>query len=183
MADQRRAPTGGHVIDNPISGERIVIRQSGADTHGELLSFDLFLPPGGHVPATHAHPAQEERFTVMAGEMRFRVGRHTIVAGSGDTVVVPPRTAHWFGNAAAVTTVARVEIRPALRMEELLERSGALGASRSWPGIVVPRLPDLAAVLLEFDRELVVPKLPALLVRLCLLPLAWLARRRATARV
>src|SRR5438309_8588032 len=101
---------GGHVIDNPISGERIVIRQSGADTDGCLLSFDLFLPPGGHVPATHAHPVQEERFTVTAGQMRFRVGRRTVLVDPGETVVVAPGTAHWFGNAATVTTIARVEI-------------------------------------------------------------------------
>src|SRR5712691_9159472 len=122
---------GGHVIDNTISGERIVIRQSSADTFGRLLSFDLFLPPGGHVPATHAHPVQEERFTVVAGQMRFRIGRRSILASPGDTVVVKPGTAHWFGNAATSTAVARVEIRPALRMEELLVRTGAIGAGSS----------------------------------------------------
>ena len=61
----------GRVIDNPISGERIVIRESGVQTGGRLLSFDLFLPPGGHVPARHVHPIQEEQFTVVAGRMRF----------------------------------------------------------------------------------------------------------------
>src|SRR4030081_3304155 len=109
---------GGQVIDNPITGERIVIRQSGADTDGRLLAFDLFLPPGGHVPATHAHPVQQERFTVVTGQLRFRVGQRTLLASPGETVVVEPGTAHWFGNAAAITTVARVEIRPALRMQE-----------------------------------------------------------------
>jgi quercetin dioxygenase-like cupin family protein len=182
MTDRHPGAAGGHVIDNPISGERIVIHQSGADTRGRLLAFDLFLPPGGHVPAAHAHPVQEERFTVVAGQLRFRVGRRTILASPGETITVAPGTAHWFGNTAPTTTVAHVEIRPALRMEELLQRSGAIGAGRSWPGIAVPRLPDLALVLLEFERELAVPQLPAFLVRLCLLPLAWLARRRATAR-
>src|SRR4030081_2891400 len=110
---------GGHVIDNPISGERIVIRQSGADTQGRLLSFDLFLPPGGHVPATHTHPVQEERFTVVTGRLRFRLDRRTLLANPGETVVVKPGTVHWFGNAAASSSVARVEIRPALRMQEL----------------------------------------------------------------
>src|SRR5689334_15211043 len=66
--DERR------VIVNPISGERIIIRVSGAETGGELLVFDLYLPPGGHVPAGHTHPSQEERFTLIEGLMRFRVG-------------------------------------------------------------------------------------------------------------
>jgi quercetin dioxygenase-like cupin family protein len=173
---------GGHVIDNPISGERIVIRRSGTDTHGRLLAFDLFLPPGGHVPATHAHPIQEERFTVVAGQMRFQVGRRSTLVSAGHTVVVKPGTAHWFGNVGPDTAVAHVEIRPALRMEELLERSGAIGAGGSSPGKLVPRLSDLALVLLEFERELAVPRIPAVLLRLLLLPVAWLARRRGSVR-
>src|SRR5258707_476359 len=122
---------GGHVIDNPISGERIVVRQSSAETDGQLLAFDLFLPPGGHVPATHAHSVQEERFTVVAGQMRFQIGRRSRLAGPGDTMLVKPGTAHWFGNVGPDAAVAHVEIRPALRMEELLERSGAIGAGAS----------------------------------------------------
>jgi quercetin dioxygenase-like cupin family protein len=175
MVDRRPGLTGGQVIDNPISGERIVIRQTGADTHGRLLSFDLFLPPGGHVPATHTHPVQEERFTVVTGRLRFRLDRRTLLANPGETVVVKPGTVHWFGNAAAGSSVARVEIRPALRMQELLERTGAIGVGSS-----LRRLPELAQVLLEFDRELAVPRVPARLVRLFLRPLAWLAPPRRT---
>ncbi len=70
-------------IHNPVSGERIVIRESGAQTGGELLSFDLHLPPGAHVPASHVHPAQEERFTVVAGRMRFRLGGRAMLADPG----------------------------------------------------------------------------------------------------
>jgi quercetin dioxygenase-like cupin family protein len=141
---------GGQVIDNPITGERIVIRQSGADTDGRLLAFDLFLPPGGHVPATHAHPVQEERFTVVEGQMRFQIGRRSMLVEPGQTIVVEPGAAHWFGNVGPETAVASVEIRPALRMQELLARSGAIGAGGSSPAKLVPRLPDLALVLLEF---------------------------------
>ena len=77
----------GRVIDNPVSGERIVIRQTGKETNGQLLSFDLFLPPGGHVPAAHAHPAQEELFTVVEGQLRFRVGRRTVLVAAGQSLL------------------------------------------------------------------------------------------------
>ncbi len=167
---------GGQVIDNPITGERIVIRQSGADTDGRLLAFDLFLPPGGHVPATHAHPVQEERFTVVEGHMRFQIGRRSMLVEPGQTIVVKPGVAHWFGNVGAGTALASVEIRPALRMQEL--RSGAIGAGGSSPAKLVPRLPDLALVLLEFERELAVPRIPRAVLRVLLQPVAWLARHR-----
>jgi mannose-6-phosphate isomerase-like protein (cupin superfamily) len=178
MTSQHEVRAAGRVIENPISGERIVIRESGADTDGRLLSFDLYLPSGAHVPARHVHPAQEERFTVVRGRMRFRLGRKTIVAGPGQTIVVAPGTAHWFGNASAEVAQARVEVRPALRMQELFETTEAMGRAGRFLGTRLPRLSDLALVLLEFQRELAVPDLPASLVRALLAPLAWLARRR-----
>jgi quercetin dioxygenase-like cupin family protein len=169
---------GTRVFDNPISGERIVIRLSGTETAGRLLCFDLYLPPGGHVPASHVHPGQEERFTVMSGRMRFRLGRRTIVASPGQTVVIAAGRAHWFGNGGAGIARARVEVRPALRMEELFEATEAMGLAGRLPGTRLPRLRDLAAVLLEFQAELAVPMVPAFLVRAALYPAAWLGRRR-----
>src|SRR5437016_2913696 len=68
------------VICNPISGEQILIHTSGAETNGKLLVFDLFLPPGRQVPSRHTHPIQEERFTILAGTMRFRLGWRSILA-------------------------------------------------------------------------------------------------------
>jgi quercetin dioxygenase-like cupin family protein len=166
------------VIVNPISGERIVIRQSGAQTGGELFSFDLYLPPGGHVPAGHVHPVQEERFTVIEGQMRFRIGRQTILARPGETVIVPPGKAHWFGAMDTQAAHAYVEARPALRMEEFFAENEALSLAGRLGGARLPRLTDLARILLEFRREVAVPYAPAFLVRAALTPLAWLGRRR-----
>jgi quercetin dioxygenase-like cupin family protein len=168
----------GRVIDNPITGERIVILKSGSETGGRLLEFDLFLPPGGHVPAGHVHPEQEERFTVVAGHMRFRLGRRTIVAGPGETIAITAGQAHWFGNSGTVASHARVEVRPALRMEEMFDATEAISLAGHFPGTRLPRLSDLASVLLEFRRELAVPHLPSFLVTALLSPLAWVARRR-----
>jgi len=179
--EAERAPSAptGRVIANPASGERIVIRTSAAESGGRLLAFDLQLPPGAHVPARHVHPIQVERFTVTAGRMRFRLGRRTVLAGPGESVVVPAGVPHWFGNAGEGTAQARVEVRPALRMEEMLAASEALGRPARFLGRRVPRLPDVALFMLEFQRELAVPDLPAGLVRALLRPFAWLGRRRA----
>jgi quercetin dioxygenase-like cupin family protein len=170
------------VIVNPISGERIVIRQSGAETGGELLSFDLYLPPSGHVPAEHIHPVQEERFTVIEGQMRFRLGRQTILARPGETVRIPPGRAHWFGAAGAQAAHAYVEVRPALRMEEFFAENEALSLAGHLGGTRLPRLTDLARILLEFRREVAIPYAPAFLVRAALTPLAWLGRRHTMAQ-
>lgn len=176
MTREPMAAAGGRVIVNPISGERIVVRTSGAQTGGRLLAFDLFLPPGAHVPARHVHPLQAEQFTVVAGRMRFSLGRRTILAGPGETVVVPSGMPHWFGNAGPDPAQARVEVRPALRTEELLEASGAMALAR---GARMPRPADLAHLLVEFQREIAVPDFPRFLVRAVLVLLAWVGPRRA----
>jgi quercetin dioxygenase-like cupin family protein len=94
-----------------------VILESGDENGGLLLRFDLYLPPRGHVPAGHVHPKQEERFTVLSGRMLFRMGARRIRAKPGDTVVIPAGKAHWFGNPGSKVAQARVEVRPALRMD------------------------------------------------------------------
>jgi len=168
------------VIVNPVSGERIIVRESGEQNGGQLLAFDLYLPPGSHVPARHVHPGQEERFTVLEGQMRFRLGRRTtILARPGDTVVVPVGAAHWFGNAGEGTAHALVEARPARRLEEAFESAATMSQVNYFPGARLPRLSELALYMLEFRRELAVPNVPEFLLRAALAPLAWLGRRRA----
>jgi quercetin dioxygenase-like cupin family protein len=159
------------VIDNPRSGERIVIRQSSLDTAGQLLAFDLYLQPGAHVPARHCHPRQEEHFTVLAGQVRFRLERSSFVAPPGASVSVSAGTAHWFGNDGHTIAHLRVEVRPALRMEELLVASvqRAAGPNLGWSKVV-----GLALMPFDFQRELQVPYLPTRLVTTLLAPLAWL---------
>jgi len=46
------------VIDNPISGERIVIRQRADANGGALLVWELFLAPGGRVPGPTRTPSR-----------------------------------------------------------------------------------------------------------------------------
>jgi mannose-6-phosphate isomerase-like protein (cupin superfamily) len=164
------------VIENPVSGERIIVRRSGQDTDGALLSFDLFLPPGKHVPASHAHPSQEEAFTVITGEMRFRVGRRHFVARPGDTVRVPPGTSHWFGNRSGHTVHAFVEARPALRLEELFIANEAMEC-RTIAGRRIPHFTALAAALLDYQPEIRAPWIPAWLARAVLAVPARLGRR------
>lgn len=161
----------GRVIENPISGERIIIRESGAQNGGERLVFDLFLPPGGHVPAGHTHPSQEERFTIVAGQMRFRLRGRKIIGRPGDTILIPAGSAHWFGADGPEGAQARVEVRPALRMQELFEET-----ERSAQGAWLTRLTSLARIVLEFQREIAVPYAPKRLVRIAFAPLAWMAQ-------
>jgi quercetin dioxygenase-like cupin family protein len=153
------------VIENPVSGERIVVLRTGAETGGELLRFELFLAPGGHVPSSHVHPEQEERFTVLEGRMRFRLGIRVVHAGPGDTVTVGAGTAHGFANAGPGPAHLLVEVRPALNMEEMLQTAAALTQAGNGMPRGLPRPLDLALFLREFEREVKVPLVPGFLIK------------------
>jgi len=169
------ATADGHVIENPLSGERITIRPR---SDGSVLEWELLLAPGGRVPSSHAHPRQEESFTVLAGRMRFRVGGRRVVAGPGDTVRVPPGTVHHFANASGQPARVAVRTSPALSMQELLETAAAIAGEQYAAGRRLPRPLDLALFMRDFEREVRAPYLPAVLVGALIRPLAWLARRR-----
>jgi quercetin dioxygenase-like cupin family protein len=173
----------GQTLENPASGERITFRETAADTGGERLSIDLELPPRRRVPGPlHVHPLQEERFEVVAGTMRFRMGRARIVAGPGEVVVVPPGVAHDFANAGDTDAVVRVEVRPALAMERLFETAVGLAEQGRTMRSGVPKPLDLALFVREFEAEVEAAFPPRWVQQIALVPLAWLAGRRRGAR-
>jgi len=165
----------GQMLENPVSGERIIFRKTSADTAGELLAFELFLAPDGHVPGAHVHPQQEERFEVVKGTVKFRKGFKTLVARAGDTVVVPPGSIHRFENAGEEPAHVLVEVRPALRMEQLLETATALAREGRTNRKGLPKPLELGLFVREFEREVRAPFPPAGVVRAVMAPVAWLA--------
>jgi quercetin dioxygenase-like cupin family protein len=164
-----------HVIENPLSGERITIVERPRIT-GDALVWNLVLAPGGRVPNSHSHPEQEERFTVLDGTMRFRVGWRRLLARPGDVVVVPPGRVHHFANPGPVPARVLVESTPALLTEAMLETAAALARDQHAAGRMLPRPLDLALFMCDFDREVRAPYLPASLVRAILRPVRGLAR-------
>ena len=171
----------GQTITNPVSGETITFRATSADTGGERLEIDLTLTPDGHVPGTHVHPSQEERFEVVEGTMKFKLGFKTIVAHAGDVVVVPAGSPHRFANAGKRDAHARVTVTPALDMESLFETTVALAEAGRTTKTGMPKPLDLALFVERFEDEVQAPFPPASVVRTMMAPLRWAARRRDAA--
>ena len=107
----------GDTIENPITGERIVFRQTSAETGGALLQCDLFVKPRGFVPIEHIHPRQEERFQILKGRMRVLLNGEERFFEQGELVVVPPGSRHQWWNPAEEELHAVVEFRPALQSD------------------------------------------------------------------
>jgi hypothetical protein len=129
------------------------------------------------------HPIQTERFEVVECRMRFRVGLRTVLAGPGDVVEVEPGVAHSFANAAGDEARLRVEVRPALRMEEMFADVICMAQAGRMNRRGMPRSPlDLALLARTYDQEAHAPLMGVRLQRFLLAPLVWLARRRGTRR-
>jgi quercetin dioxygenase-like cupin family protein len=169
----------GQTVDNPVTGERFTFTHTAASTGGELLAFDFALRPGGAVPIPHVHPVQTERFEVTAGTMRFRVGLRTVIAEPGDVVEVEPGVMHSFANDGDEEARLRVEVRPALAMEEMFADVVELAEAGRMTRRGLPRnLLDLALLARTYDAEAHAPLLGVRLQRFLLAPLVWLARAR-----
>ena len=171
----------GQTFTNPVSGETITFLQTAADTDGALLEFELELTADGHVPGAHVHPEQEERFHVLEGEMTFRLGARKIVASAGETVVVPAGRVHKFANRSGAPVRARVEVVPALDMEQLLETTAELALEGHTNRKGMPKPLHLALFVRRFEREVRAPFPPAPLVHALLAPLGAIARKRGHA--
>ena len=153
----------GQTLENPASGERITFRRTAAETDGELIAIDLELPPGARVPGgLHIHPKQQKR----------------VVAGPGEVVVVPPGVPHDFANVGDEPALVRVDIRPALKMEQLFETAVALAEQGRTMMNGIPKPLDLALFTREFEDEVQAAFPPFWVQRLALAPLARLARSR-----
>ena len=84
----------GDALENPVAGERLLFRRTRADSGGAVLAIDYFLAAGGSVPLAHVHPRQVERFAIVSGRARIRVGGGCGAPAPGKSVLVPRGTVH-----------------------------------------------------------------------------------------
>ena len=158
--------TTGQSLTNPVTGETLVFHRTAADTNGDAVVVEALVEPHGAVAAAHVHPAQEEHFQVVAGELEFRLGKETIVAGPGDRVQVPAGTAHRFRNVGEETANFVCEIRPALGFEQLIETMFGLAADGKVNRKGMPNPLRLAVIARHHFGDVRLPFPPAWLQRL-----------------
>lgn len=176
--------TPGQTLENPITGERFTFTATAATTNGELLAFDFALRPGGAVPIPHVHPIQTERFEVVEGEMRFRIGLRTVIAQAGDVIEVAPGVAHSFANAGDGEAKLRVEVRPALAMEDMFAEVIAMAKAGRMNRRGMPRnVFELAALARKYDQEAHAPLMSVGVQRALLAPLVWSTKHPRAGRL
>jgi quercetin dioxygenase-like cupin family protein len=90
---------------------------------GENLWVDAWLEPGGALPP-HYHPQQEERWSVVEGEVRFQLGKEKRVIGPEDgAMIVRPGTTHGLESSNDREVHLRCHVIPARGLQSFLEES------------------------------------------------------------
>lgn len=138
----------GDEYRNPGGGQRVVLRQTAADTDGALLEMEAIYAAGGQPPPPHAHPRQEERFTGLAGAMRVLIAGRAHQLKPGEVLVIPAGTPHTMWNDGDEEAQFRWETRPALRSEEFFEHLYGLAGNGGRPPLL-----SLAALFRAYRDE------------------------------
>src|SRR5918998_5682105 len=175
----------GEVFENPVTGERGVVRIAPNKSNGYLLVVDLYVRPGGAVTGEHIHPEFTEAFTVVRGQLGARRDGTDLALGPGMRLEVAAGVAHDWWNTGDEEARVVVEVQPAerfllaIRNLFLLAQDGKTNA-KGMPG-------PLQAVAFgrEFADTIRFTKPPRIVQQVMfgvLGPLAWLTGRRGSYR-
>ncbi len=173
----------GDMIENRVTGERILFRKTAAETGGMLTVAEVTVARDGAVASAHVHPKQLERFHVLSGTLGVKLGRRKVTASAGDVVVIEPGTRHRFWNAGEEEARFVVEVRPSLEWEQLLATMFALAADGKTSRKGMPNPLRLAVIAQKHFDDVRLPFPPAWMQRIALAlgaPLGRLAGYGAT---
>lgn len=113
-------PTASAPVIDPVHRARHAFTRD-----GDNLIVDTWLEPGGELPP-HYHPAQEEYWSVVEGEVEVLVGNtKRVLRPSDGEAPVLPNTKHALKNCSGQTVHARCRVIPALHLEDFLTDSAA----------------------------------------------------------
>lgn len=167
----------GDELVNPVTGLRTIFRQTSRDTDGRLLQVDWIGNPGWVAGPDHVHPHQEERFEVLSGRMRSRVDGVEHIHRAGDVIIAPAGSTHTVWNDGDENLHLRVEFRPSLRSEAVLETLAGLARDGKTNQDGVPRDPlQLALIVNEYEDEIYFTRPPLAIQRAMFGVLASIAR-------
>jgi quercetin dioxygenase-like cupin family protein len=175
-SEEGRVSKAGQVIENPVTGERVVVRVGTEESEGELLVVEAFVKPGGAVTGEHVHPAIEEYFTVVRGRVGFRLDGRETIAQLGKRLHAPAGMAHDWWNAGEEEALVRVEIRPATWFEEMIANLFGLAQDGKTNAKGMPNLLQASLFAQEFEDVIYFTKPPRPVQKVLFAILAPIAR-------
>jgi quercetin dioxygenase-like cupin family protein len=152
--------SAGDSIENPVTRDRIIFRQTARETNGALLQFEEIMAASGIGPPEHVHPRQHERIEVLAGTLGGRVGGRAYQLQAGQHLDIAPGTAHTWWNAGTDDLRLLTDFRPALQTELFFETLYGLARDGRLNARGMPRFLQIAVLVPPCDMFLAKPPVP-----------------------
>jgi mannose-6-phosphate isomerase-like protein (cupin superfamily) len=166
----------GHIVENPVTGERCRWHLTSADTDGALVRAEFWVRPLGGVSLEHVHERSEERFEVLAGRLILSLAGERRVLLTGERARVPAGTPHAWHSGGEDELHVLVELDQPGDFEGLLEALFAAARAGRTDDRGNPGLIDGAVMLREHPAHTYTTVPPRWLQRLVVPPLALLGR-------
>jgi mannose-6-phosphate isomerase-like protein (cupin superfamily) len=162
-------------VDDPL------FKQSyGFSRDGETLRIEMWTDPGGGVRAEHIHPALEERYEVLEGEVTINLDGESRRLGPSERAVVPPGVRHSFENTGDRPAHLVAEAEPAQELRESIEDGARLARTERFSDTGLPQsiraLVEAAALSQRYRETVVLTSPPRFVQRILFPPLARFAR-------
>src|SRR4051812_6286575 len=162
----RRPIEAGEVWENPVTRERAVVLElpwQNGEGHGVA---ELTALPGARVMGEHLHPALDERFSVLQGELTMvRDGRRSVLR-AGESAHIEPGVWHDWWNEAEADAIVRVEVTPGERFVHMIETLFGLAREGHVNAKGMPSPLQLARPAPEFSAVIVFPNPPRAMQRI-----------------
>jgi mannose-6-phosphate isomerase-like protein (cupin superfamily) len=171
----------GKRLDNAITGQDIVFLKTAKDTKGRLLEMESVYNTRSVEPIEHYHPAQEEDFSIIEGELSVKINGQLTIYKAGDHFHIPKGVVHAMWNASSAKTVINWQVRPALNTEYLLETSNGLVKEGKTNERGMPDILQVALIANRFSGVFRLAKPPYVVQRIVfsiLAPIAFLAGKK-----
>jgi quercetin dioxygenase-like cupin family protein len=158
--------------------ETVTVRSAAPDA----LEVEAVYGAGGSAPPRHYHPAQAERFEVLAGTINTRVAGDERILQAGDTLDIPAGAEHQMWNPGAVEARVLWRTSPAGRTLEWFQALDALQREGRVMKSGIPSPLAMSVLLTEYRDvfRLAVPAEPVVRVGLAALGVVGRARGYST---
>jgi quercetin dioxygenase-like cupin family protein len=133
------------IVEDPVLRQRLAFRPA---EDGDALLVEMWVEPGGGVPP-HVHPAMEERFEVLEGELSFLSGRKWQSATAGEKVVVPAGIRHAYRNSGTEPAHGVCRASPPQSLEEFLTEAAAMAREGKLTRQGLPKTPGAVVQVLR----------------------------------
>ena len=144
----------GDTIVNIRTGQKMTFLETWAETNGTQLKIDCVSPVTSEREKSHFHPYQENRFTIVEGQLLFTIDGKNILAKVGDIISIPKNVPHRFYNSGHIDAHYVQEFFPALKTDRLFETFFVLARDGKLNKRGTPNFLRTALILLNFENEI-----------------------------